>query len=55
MIDSVELAIRLAGTFATATAVRPGQAPERLGLTADGGVHRVRLTDVGLYTVVVLR
>ena len=55
VIDSVELAVRLAGTWATARAVRPGRAPEPLELTAEADVHRVRLTDVGLYTVVVLR
>src|ERR671917_138157 len=54
-IGDLELTLRLGGEFAGATAVRPGRSPERTELSRDGDGYRVRLADVGLYTVVVLR
>ena len=55
VIAELELTVRLGGRFATATAVRPGQSAEPLELVKDGDSYRVRLAEVGLYTVVVLR
>jgi len=55
VIDELELTIRLAGSFRTAVAVRPGRSAESLELTHDGDCYCVRLLEVGLYTVIVLR
>lgn len=53
--DDFELTVRPPEDLPTATAVRPGRSPEPLDLTRDGDRCRVRLTDVGLYTVVGFR
>jgi hypothetical protein len=55
VIEELELTVRPGGSVATATAVRPGRSVEPLELIQDGDLFRVRLADVGLYTVVVLR
>jgi hypothetical protein len=55
VIDDLELTVRLPGTHMTATAVRPGGSPEPLELARDGNCYRVRLTEIGLYTVMVFR
>ncbi len=55
VVDTLELAVRLPTAYSTATLVRPERPREPLELSRDGDVHRVRLADVGLYTVVVLR
>ena len=57
VIADLELAVRLPGELATApTVVRPGRPPEPVDLRRGRRrTCRVRLADVGLYTVVVLR
>jgi hypothetical protein len=47
------LAVRLPETFAGATAFSPHD-DLRVTMTADGGVHRLELTDVPLYGIVLL-
>ena len=55
VLDELELTVRLAGSFTTAVAVRPGRSAESLELTHEAGCYGVRLLEVGLYTVIVLR
>lgn len=55
MIAALDLAVRLPGEVATGTVVRPGRSPEPLELDRDGDRYRVRLGEVGPYTVVVFR
>ncbi|HLL63690.1 MAG TPA: hypothetical protein VK401_11615, partial [Propionibacteriaceae bacterium] len=55
VMETLDLTVRLDSSVASATAVRPGRSVETLELVSDGDSHRVRLTGVGLYTVVVLR
>ena len=55
MIADLELTVRLPTGYTSATLVRPGHAPEPLEVSRDGEHLRVRLADVGLYTVVELR
>jgi hypothetical protein len=54
-IADLELAVRLPGEVRGGTVVRPGQTPEPVDLARTGDAVRVRLADVGLYTVVVFR
>jgi hypothetical protein len=54
-IEDLELTLRAPEGCTTAEAVRPGRSPEALELTRADDGYRVRLADVGLYTVVVLR
>jgi hypothetical protein len=52
-LDRLELSVRLPDTFSTVEAISPGGSL-RAALTVSGKTHRLVLTDVPLYGVVVL-
>jgi hypothetical protein len=52
-LTELELELRLSDRFSRATAFSPAGTPS-VSLDSDGAVHRLRLTDVPLYSVVLL-